>query len=256
MSRSKKEHNSGEVWAIIPARYASTRFPGKPLALLAGKPMIQHVYERTLRAPSLKRVAVATDDERIQAAVESFGGQAVMTAEHPTGTDRIAEAVELLSTQYGRPGWVLNVQGDEPLVDPADLEGLIQGLLALPDGVMGTLVHPTHTEDERLDPNIVKAVLDRQGRALYFSRAPIPYPRKGMGPGLRHLGIYLYRVDFLSIFSKLPDTPLSSQEQLEQLRALENGYPIHCFTAHSLGLGVDVPGDIQKAEALLSSRKG
>ena len=257
------------VWAVIPARYASTRFPGKPLARISGKPMIQHVYERTARAPSVERVLVATDDARIEKAVLGFGGIAVMTGAHSTGTDRIAEAVDIavgdIAVGEGStagegaapPGWVLNVQGDEPMIDPRDLERLIQGLLAQPGAVMGTLVYPLANEKELFDPNVVKAVLDGQGRALYFSRAPIPRSPAGNLPigsggcGWRHLGVYLYRADFLRTFRDLAPTPLSNFEQLEQLRALEHGHPIHCFVARGLGIGVDVPEDLEKVEALL-----
>ncbi len=251
------------VWAVIPARYASTRFPGKPLARISGKPMIQHVYERTARAPSVNRVLVATDDARIEKAVLGFGGIAVMTGEHPTGTDRIAEAVEIavgeITVGEGQdpPGWVLNVQGDEPMIDPSDLERLIQGLLAQPGGVMGTLVYPLGGEKELFDPNVVKAVLDGQGRALYFSRGPIPRSPAGSLPigsggcGWRHLGVYLYRADFLRTFRTLAPTPLSNFEQLEQLRALEHGHPIHCFQARKSGVGVDMPEDVARVEDLL-----
>lgn len=241
------------VWAVIPARYGSTRFPGKPLAMLAGKSMIQHVVERTGRTPEVDRVLVATDDERIAEAVRGFGGEVVLTGEAATGTDRIAEALERMGAETALPDWVLNVQGDEPLVDPADLHSLVAGLLATPDGVMGTLVHPLRSEGELLDANVVKAVLDAQGRALYFSRSAVPHPRGDGELGLRHMGIYLYRRDFLQRFHAMPPTPLSQREQLEQLRALENGYPIHCFTAQSLGFGVDVPGDLAQAEAVLNS---
>jgi 3-deoxy-manno-octulosonate cytidylyltransferase (CMP-KDO synthetase) len=246
------------VWAVIPSRFASTRFPGKALAVLAGKPMIQHVVERTRRVRRLARVLVATDDERIRSAVEGFGGEAVMTGEHRTGTDRIHEAVVREARRGQAPAYVLNVQGDEPLIDPGDLERLVRGLLARPEAVIGTLVHPLASEAEARDPNIVKAVLDRQGRALYFSRAPIPYVR---GPGLandpaplgwRHMGIYLYRWDFLRTFARLRATPLSEREQLEQLRALEHGYPIHCFQARSHGLGVDTPEQLEQVAALLT----
>ena len=246
------------VWAVIPSRYASTRFPGKPLAPLAGKPMIQHVVERTRKVKRLARVIVATDDQRILEAVEAFGGEAVITGDHPTGTDRIHEAVKLESRRGGPPDYVLNVQGDEPMIDPADLERLVKGLLAVPDAVMGTLVHALATENEARDPNIVKAVLDRRGRALIFSRSPVPYPRADPlagdpAPlGWRHMGIYLYRWDFLRTFARLPMTPLSQREQLEQLRALEHGYPIHCFLAHSHGLGVDTPEQLQQVAALMA----
>ncbi|HUJ76013.1 MAG TPA: 3-deoxy-manno-octulosonate cytidylyltransferase [bacterium] len=245
------------VWAVIPARYASTRFPGKPLVPLAGKPMIQHVVERTRRTPGVSRVLVATDDERIRQAVLAFGGEAVLTGEHPTGTDRIHEAVQRESARRQAPHYVLNVQGDEPLVSPDDLQALIAGLLALPQGRLGTLVHALRSEEEARDPNVVKAVLDGQGRALYFSRAPIPYPRGPVWPGQRaplgwrHLGVYLFRTDFLATFARLPRSPLSEREQLEQLRALEHGFPIHCFEAQALGLGVDSPEQVPQVEALL-----
>lgn len=244
---------ASKVWAVIPARYASTRFPGKPLVILAGKPMIQHVYERTMRAPSIARVVIATDDARIQETVQSFGGEAVMTGEHSTGTDRIAEAVRLLAPGENNPAWVLNVQGDEPIIDPDDLETLVRGMLATPGGTMGTLVYPLRTEEEYLDNNINKAVLDTQGRALYFSRSPIPHPRGEGELGWRHMGVYLYRRDFLETFHQLPETPLSNREALEQLRALEHGYPIHCFQARTLGIGVDVPEQVPQAEAMLKA---
>lgn len=247
------------VLAVIPSRYGSTRFPGKPLALLAGKPMVQHVVERTCLARQVSRVVVATDDPRIQQAVEGFGGKVVMTGDHPTGTDRIAEAARL-AAQDGPVDWVLNVQGDEPLLDPQDLDRLVAGMMARPDGMMATLVYPLTDEAEAQDPNVVKAVLDNQGRALYFSRSPIPFPRGAnilsAAPwGWRHMGIYLFRADFLQQFARMTPTPLAEREQLEQLRALENGFSIHCFQANTFGVGVDVPGDIQKAEKLLSAQK-
>jgi 3-deoxy-manno-octulosonate cytidylyltransferase (CMP-KDO synthetase) len=258
--RSRKDA-APVVWAVIPARFASTRFPGKPLAPLAGKPMIQHVVERTRRVRGLARVLVATDDVRIRDAVLGFGGDPVMTGDHPTGTDRIYEAVRLATRRAGRaasaPDYVLNVQGDEPLIDAGDLQRLVRGMLARPDAVMGTLVHALASEAEARDPNIVKAVLDRSGRALMFSRSPIPYPRADPLPsdpaplGWRHMGIYLYRWEFLRTFARLPMTPLSQREQLEQLRALEHGYQIHCFLAQSTSLGVDTPEQLRQAERLL-----
>ena len=250
------------VWAVIPARYGSTRLPGKPLAMLAGKPMIQHVCQRAERVRSVAMVIVATDDERIKKAVEDFGGKAVLTGEHPTGTDRIAEAVRLFEREHAAPGWVLNVQGDEPLIDPHDLESLVSGLIAGGDAPMGTLVYPLRDEAEKANPNIVKAVLDSQGRALYFSRAPVPCVRdqnKDDTPnktaGYKHLGIYLYRRDFLDVFHRLPPTALSELEQLEQLRALEHGYSIQCFVARSPGFGVDVPEDLARAEEMILAGK-
>ena len=227
-SRFESERGGNDrVLAIIPARYASSRFPGKPLVPIAGKPMIQHVVERTARTPSVDKVIVATDDRRI------------------------AEAAEAEVRTNGPAAWVLNVQGDEPLIDPQDLERLIEGLRNTPNAVMGTLVHPLRTEQELHDIHIVKATLDLQRRALYFSRAPIPFPREPGRLGWRHLGVYLYRIDFLHDFHRLPATELSEREQLEQLRALEHGYAIHCFEAALLSIGVDVPDDIAKVEAAL-----
>ncbi len=240
------------VWAVIPARYASLRFPGKPLAEFAGKPMIQHVCERAGRVAAVTRVLVATDDARIAEAVAGFGGEAVLTGEHPTGTDRIAEAVRTTAGEADAPAWVLNVQGDEPLIDPADLETLVRGMQAVPDGRMGTLVYPLADERELHDPHVVKAVLDAQGRALYFSRSPVPHPRGDGALGWRHLGVYLFRTDFLYTFARMEVTPLAGREQLEQLRALEHGHPIHCFQAASLSVGVDVPADVARVEALLA----
>jgi len=264
----KGEHSAAgkagdAVWAVIPARYASTRFPGKPLVAIAGKPMIQHTYERTASTPGIARVLVATDDTRIADAVAAFGGEAVRTGDHPTGTDRIAEAVRLeVAAGAAAPGWVLNVQGDEPLIDPGDLETLVRGMRAHPDCPMGTLIHPLSGLEEFRDPNVVKVALDTSGRALYFSRAAIPHPRDQEGPGAhgwRHLGVYMYRLDFLERFGALPPTPLSALEQLEQLRALEHGYEIRCFEAKAMGVGVDVPADVARVEKLLGispDRKG
>lgn len=264
MAAGREKPDRPSIYAIIPARYDSTRFPGKLLAPLAGKPVIQHTYERARQTPSICKVVVATDDDRIMNAVSKFGGTPAMTGSHSNGTDRIAELVAGYVASGSAPDWVLNVQGDEPLIDPNDLETLIRGLLRTRDGVMGTLVYPLQSEEELHDPNVVKAVLDESGRALYFSRAPVPNPREPHPPGSlpggkdflgwRHLGVYLYRVDFLQTFANLPPTPLSEREQLEQLRALEHGYPIHCFQAASMGIGVDVPEDLARAEALLSSQ--
>lgn len=239
------------VWAVIPARYNSSRFPGKPLAEIAGKPMIQHVCERAARAASISRVLVATDDDRIAEAVAGFGGEAIRTGEHATGTDRIAEAVRFATARCAPPAWVLNIQGDEPMIDPADLDALAKGMAGTQGGNMGTLVYPLTTDAELNDPNVVKAVLDEGNRALYFSRAPVPYPRGGGSLGWRHMGVYLFRLDYLNTFAKLPPTPLSERERLEQLRAVEHGHIIHCFQAASLSIGVDVPEDITRAEELL-----
>ena len=246
------QQTGGEVWAVIPSRYGATRLPGKPLALINGKPMIEHVYERVRAAGKIDRVVVATEDDRIVGAVAKFGGESVLTREdHATGTDRIAEAVEKLTAIHGAPAWVMNVQGDEPVVNPKDLDSLVDRLTTTKDAVMGTLVYPLESQEELNDPNVVKAVLTRDHRALYFSRASIPYPRGDGDLGWRHMGVYLFRADFLYTFAGLELTPLAIRESLEQLRALENGYSIHCFPATSLSIGVDVPEDIAKAEALL-----
>lgn len=221
--------------------------------------MIQHVYESTAQVPNIDRVWVATDDERIAAAVREFGGHAVRTGTHATGSDRIAEAASRLVETHGEPGWVLNVQSDEPLVAPGDLETLIEGMRKLPDPLLGTLVLPIYAMDRLLDPHVVKAVLTPEGQALYFSRAAIPHPRGNLPArtrrlGWHHLGIYLFRYAFLHVFRSLPPTPLSLREQLEQLRALEHGYAIHCFRAHSPSVGVDTPEDLRRAESLLAKR--
>ena len=241
---------TASVLAVIPARYASTRFPGKPLAPIAGKPMVQHVYERVRQARLVSRVIVATDDARIVEAVEKFGGEALLTGDHATGTDRIAEAARLVADSGDKYDWVLNVQGDEPLIDPLDLDRLIQGMAGTPDAVMGTMVFPIQ-ESDRDDEQQGKVVLDAQNRALYFSRAAIPFLRTPGYQGWRTMGLYLFRGDFLHTFAALPPTPLSQAEQLEQLRALEHGYPIHCFEAGSASEDVDQPGDIAKVEQML-----
>jgi len=238
------------VVGIIPARYASTRFEGKPLADLAGKPMIQHVYERSRRASCLDDLLVATDDERIFQAVRSFGGKAVMTRpDHATGTDRLAEVCENLDADI-----VVNVQGDEPLIEPAAIEQAAQPLIADASIVMGTLMNDIASEEELLNPNVVKVVVDEDGFALYFSRSPIPYPRPGtwgQATYYRHIGLYVYRREFLMTYARLPQTPLEKQEKLEQLRALEHGYRIRVVLTEHLCIGVDTPEDLERVRALL-----
>jgi 3-deoxy-manno-octulosonate cytidylyltransferase (CMP-KDO synthetase) len=248
------------VTAVIPARYASTRFPGKPLADLNGKPMIQWVYEGAARCRLIDQVIVATDDARIAAAVTAFGGTAVMTrADHPTGTDRLAEVAAGLASEL-----IVNVQGDEPLIDPLMIEAAVRPLLADPSIPMGTLKTPLTSLEEFHNPNVVKVVTDRQGFALYFSRAPIPYPRDFSGQltarwrelaTAKHVGLYVYRRDFLLAFPQLSATPLEEQEKLEQLRALEHGHRI--FVAETaLGVqGVDTPEDLERVRRLLVRRK-
>jgi len=250
------------VTAIIPARYASTRFPGKPLAELHGKPMIQHVYERTCRARLIGRVIVATDDERIRRAVEGFGGEVAMTRDdHPSGTDRLAEVAERLETDL-----VVNVQGDEPLIDPRMIDQAVAPLMDDSSIVMGTLMTPIHDVNEFLNPNVVKVVVDRHGFALYFSRAPIPHPRdfatdlasrfEQLAP-FKHVGLYVYRHDFLLSYPSLRVTPLETLECLEQLRALEHGFPIRVVETSLTSYGVDTPEDLVKvAERLTNTPVG
>jgi 3-deoxy-manno-octulosonate cytidylyltransferase (CMP-KDO synthetase) len=241
------------VVGIIPARYASTRFEGKPLADLAGKPMIQHVYERSRRAACLDDLLVATDDERIFQAVRSFGGKAVMTSpDHATGTDRLAEVCESLDADI-----VVNVQGDEPLIEPAAIEQAAQPLIADASIVMGTLMNEIASEEELLNPNVVKVVVDKDGFALYFSRSPLPYPRPGTwgkATYYRHIGLYVYRREFLMTYARLPQTPLEKQEKLEQLRALEHGYRIRVVLTEHRSIGVDTPEDLEGVRALLAGK--
>lgn len=246
------------VTVVIPARYASTRFPGKPLADLCGKPMIQWVYERSALCESVNRVLVATDDERIAEVVESFGGDVVMTrADHPTGTDRLAEVAAGLNDEL-----IVNVQGDEPLIDPAMIEAAVKPLLADSAIPMGTLKTPLTSLDEYLNSNVVKVVTDRQGFALYFSRAPIPFPRDFNSQleqrwrdlaTAKHVGLYVYRREFLIQYPRLQATPLENQECLEQLRALEHGYRIRVAETNLVGQGVDTPEDLDRVRAILSS---
>jgi len=241
------------VVAIIPARYESTRLPGKPLADLDGQPMIQHVYERAAQARGVERVLVATDDARIRDAVDAFGGDVVMTrADHRTGTDRIAEVARTLDAEV-----IVNVQGDLPLLDPAYVEAAVAPLVAAGDGVpvdMVTLATPLRPgEAER--SQVVKVVRDRRGDALYFSRAPIPWPG---ATGLRHIGLYAYRRTFLLELASLAPTPLEQSERLEQLRALENGYRIRVevVAASDAMIEVDTPEDLERARAAASTSKG
>jgi len=229
----KKGARQVKAAVIIPARYGSTRLPGKPILEAArqatGKYIVQHVYERAAQAPSVAQVIVATDDPRIVRAVEAFGGQARMTrADHASGTDRVAEVAMRLDAPI-----IVNVQGDEPDIRPEQVEQVIGLLVEDREAAMGTLAHPVESEAEWRNPNIVKVVLDTKGYALLFSRSPIPYVRDagGWSPAgpvnpLRHLGIYSYRREFLIRYSQLPPPPLELAERLEQLRALSAGYRI------------------------------
>jgi 3-deoxy-manno-octulosonate cytidylyltransferase (CMP-KDO synthetase) len=249
------------VTVIIPARYASTRFPGKPLAELCGKPMVQWVYERSSLCEAVDRVVVATDDQRIANAVVAFGGDVTMTrADHATGTDRLAEVAEGLDDEL-----IVNVQGDEPLIDPAMIQAAVAPLLNDQSIPMGTLRTPLTSLAEFRNPNVVKVVTDRAGFALYFSRAPIPYPRDFAAQleqrwselaTAKHVGLYVYRRSFLLDYPHLPKTPLEEQECLEQLRALEHGYRIHVATTDLVGQGVDTPADLERVRAMLSPAAG
>ncbi len=233
---------------IIPARYGSTRLAAKPLADLCGKPMIQHVYEQAIRASWVDRVTVATDDPRIVDAVKSFGGQVVMTAgHHQTGTDRISEVADQSMAQV-----IMNLQGDLPLLVPEMLDQLIEQF-GKGDAVMGTLKREITSADELYNPNVVKVVTDAKGYALYFSRSPIPYVRdvKMTGKHYKHYGVYIYRRDFLKIFTQLPPSPLEQMEKLEQLRALENGYRIQVVETQHDSIEVDTPEDLEKVRELL-----
>jgi 3-deoxy-manno-octulosonate cytidylyltransferase (CMP-KDO synthetase) len=238
------------VLAILPARYGSTRFPGKPLTPIAGKPMIQHVWERTRLAEQVDAVMIATDDERIREACEGFGAVVEMTAvDHPTGTDRLAEVASRHEHEV-----IVNVQGDEPLIEGFVIDTAIEALLSDDGAAMSTIVH--RAEPAAFDdPNRVKAVVDTNGIALYFSRAPIPFRRTdtGLAP-LQHVGLYVYRRDFLLEFVKLPRSPAEVAEELEQLRALENGYRILAPEIEGwISVPVDVPEDVPIVEAVLAS---
>lgn len=241
-----------KVAALIPARYGSTRFPGKPLALLRGKPMIQHVYERTRSVRGLHLVLVATDDERIAQTVNAFGGQVIMTrADHPTGTDRLAEVAQGLDAEI-----IVNVQGDLPFFPPGMVEDAVQALTRARAAVMSTVKTPIWDLTEWNNPNVVKVVTDREGIALYFSRSPIPFRRDRQISseeqrsvlGYRHIGLYVYRREFLFTFTRLPRTELEQAEQLEQLRALEWGYKISVSETERPTIEVDTPEDLQRAE--------
>ncbi len=240
----------GTVVGAIPARYGSTRLPGKPLLPLAGRPMIEHVHSRVMEASGLDRVVVLTDDERIAAVVERFGGEVELTpVECASGTDRIAWAAR---------GWqgvaaVVNVQGDEPLIDPEAVGRVARHLVDHPEDPIATLAVPAEPGEEDVAA-VVKVVCDLAGYALYFSRSRIPFPRHGNAPAVRprkHVGIYGYQRDALLRFAELPPSPLEEVEALEQLRALENGLPIRVLEGGRPGPGVDTPEDLEKVDRML-----
>ena len=258
------------VLAVIPARYGSVRFPGKPLAVLQGKPVIQHVYEQVAKARQVDEVVVATDDGRIEAAVQAVGGQVVMTSPQArSGTERVAEVARARTAEV-----IINIQGDEPLVRPEMIDQLAQFLLQHRAVPMASLIVPLRHREDASNPNVVKAVVDRDGYALYFSRSPIPYMRDASGSKLKaqgsrgepapsasslqpgayykHLGIYGYQRHFLLQFPHLEPTPLEQSEQLEQLRALEHGYKIKLLETQYDTIGVDTPEDLRRVETLLA----
>ena len=252
------------VVAIIPARYGSTRLPGKPLANIGGKPMIQHVYESASKARELDRVLVATDDRRIEKAVKSFGGEVMMTARrHRSGTDRLAEVAHKI-----RADWLVNVQGDLPFIHADTIAQAVLPMRRDRTIPMATVCTPIYDESEWRNPNVVKVLTDHAGFALYFSRAPIPFVRNGViDPrgrktartkrhlfGYRHLGLYVYRRDFLLKFARLQPTELERIESLEQLRALQNGYRIYVAEVDERSIEVDTLADLKKAERYLKTR--
>ena len=241
-----------QVLAVIPARYASTRFPGKVLAPLAGKPLVVHTYERTRQARLISETVIATDDARVADAVAPYDCRVVMTRpEHPSGTDRIAEVAATTDADI-----IVNVQGDEPLIDPATIDAAIQPLLddgALP---MATARVRIRDWDDVRSPHVVKVVCDGQGRALYFSRAPIPHVRDAGDSAApdcywQHVGLYVYRRAFLLKYAQWAPTPLEKLEKLEQLRVLEHGYPIAVVDTAYRSIGVDTPDDLERVRALI-----
>ncbi|MGH9690020.1 MAG: 3-deoxy-manno-octulosonate cytidylyltransferase [Candidatus Acidiferrales bacterium] len=243
-----------KVLAVIPARHASSRFPGKPLARIADRPMIQHVVERVRQARLVSRIVVATDDERIKSAVEAFGGEALLTrSDHRTGTDRVAEVAIHFSAEI-----YVDVQGDEPLMDPETVDALVSAIQEDPEVRIATACSAILHPNDIMDPNIVKAVRDFDGNALYFSRAPVPWVRDtAQTTSVRHwkhLGLYAFRRDALIEFPTLPPGELERIEQLEQLRWLENGFRIAVIETDYDAVSVDVPADIERVEKLLRER--
>ena len=233
---------------VIPARYASTRLPGKPLADILGKPMVQHVYERALQVPGVDTVVIATDDERVLDAVRGFGGRCVMTSsDHPSGTDRLAEVMQTVDADI-----YINLQGDEPLVRPADIALLADGMRADSAVQVGTLCHAIEAQEAR-NPNTVKVVLAANGDALYFSRAAIPFARDDAPASyLKHVGVYAYRREVLAAYSALPAAMLEQAEKLEQLRLLAAGLRIRAFQVAPSGPGVDTPECLARVRALMA----
>jgi 3-deoxy-manno-octulosonate cytidylyltransferase (CMP-KDO synthetase) len=246
--------SSKNVLAVIPARFGSSRLPGKPLASIAGRPMIQHVVERVRRAQLVKSILVATDDERIKRAVEEFGGQAILTrSDHRTGTDRVAEVATHVDAEL-----YVNIQGDEPLIDPVIVDAVVSAMLEDESVQIATPCTAITQPNEIMDPNIVKVARDFDGNGLYFSRAPIPWVRDTnttvAARHWKHIGLYAFRRDTLLEFHTLPPGELEHIEQLEQLRWLENGFRIRVVETDYDAVSVDVPADIERVEKLLRER--
>ena len=244
------------VVGMIPARFASSRLPGKALRLIGDKPMIQRVYERCIQSRTLDLVCVATDDERIARAVEQIGGRAIMTSPyHASGTDRLAEAVQSIPADI-----VVNIQGDQPFLDPQMIDEAVAPLLEEPALGMATLMHRITRREDLHDPAVVKVVVDRAGHALYFSRALIPYPHREVEHAVyEHIGLYVYRREFLLKIARLTSTTLEQVESLEQLRVLEHGHPIRvvetrCLENEFSGFSVDTEEDLHRAEAMLKEK--
>lgn len=245
-----------KVIGMIPSRYGSSRMPGKPLVPILGKSMVQRVYEQTSLAKSIDDVYVATDDERIQEAVEAFGGKTIMTSPNcASGTDRLAEAADKVACDI-----IVNVQGDQPFIDPLMIDETIQPLLDDRQLPMATLIHPIHKAEDLSDPGVVKAVIDLQGNGMYFSRSLIPAPHNDVDHQVfEHVGLYVYRHNFLSTLAKLPQTVLERVEGLEQLRVIEHGYKLRCVITtckdnELSGFSIDTPEDVRRGEAMLTER--
>jgi 3-deoxy-manno-octulosonate cytidylyltransferase (CMP-KDO synthetase) len=240
-----------KILGVIPARFSSTRFPGKVLARIGDKTMLQHVYDRAALATYLTSTIIATDDERVYAAAKSFGARVRMTrSDHASGTDRVAEVASAENAEV-----IVNIQGDEPLIDPAAIDIAVLPLIHEPEIVMGTLKKRIEDPREVTDPNVVKVVTDHAGDAIFFSRCPIPFDRdrSASTPYFKHIGLYVYQRDFLLSYSTLPVGPLEQAERLEQLRALENGYKIRVVETEYESLGVDTPEDLERVDRLFKA---
>lgn len=240
-----------KILGVIPARFASSRFPGKVLATLDSRTMLEHVYERASMARYVHRVVIATDDERVLRAARAFGADVRMTGiDHVSGTDRVAE----VASEHEGYDLVVNIQGDEPLIDPAAIDAAVMPLAEEPAIPMGTLRKRIEHPHEISDPNVVKVVTDRFENAIYFSRSAIPFARDGGAPVIfKHIGLYVYRRDFLLRYSDMPIGPLERTEKLEQLRALENGFKIRVVETEYESLGVDTPADLERVRALIAA---